>query len=376
MFNDKRILVVYPYNKRSNSIESVLAQMRRSCRALLFVSQERPGPLFSKLESIGVHCRLANLGEFRYRDFISLFRYILFLNKSVKQFQPQIIIAHQQFSFLTVYAAILCKGIPIYYFRHNSDADLKSYGLKGAILNSLCNVLAKFPVAPSSQVARYWRSEKFMRTKNIRVIPYLYEFTAYEDAANNWCAFSEENSPSRNEKRIRILSFNRLQLSKRVDQLLHLIFLLNQKGVNAELINFGDGEERKTLESMISEMGLKTRIYLEKFNDNPYRYFKGAHFFVLMSESEASNSSVKEACFFGVPVVVKHGVGDFSDYLSNTSYCRLLGSAAPVEEAADFIVSYLENHKTNLTRHTDLKRAVLDKYSKDLFDTVYKDMIG
>lgn len=69
------------------------------------------------------------------------------------------------------------------------------------------------------------------------------------------------------------------------------------------LVLCGDGPERRRLESLATELGIRERVHFTGWVDNPYPYMRRADVLVLSSKSEGLGNVLIEAMAVGCPVV-------------------------------------------------------------------------
>ncbi len=374
------ILIGYPYNKRSNVLETSIDYIERHIARVVFLSPEAPGPLEKWLAGHKIEYHFLSEQHLRLRNIPSLIRYIIKVRCLIKKIQPQKIIAHQQMTLLTLRCATIFMHIEIYYVRHNTDADLRTYGVKSVLFNALCNLCSPLKCAPTENTRAYWSRELFAGYSKIRVVPYLYKFSKYDLLASSNLTQLAAPSGFKQAKvdlsRVLIMSFSRLTYTKRVDQLIQLVAELMARGVNAQLINFGEGEDLVALEHLRRKYNLDSHICFSPFIDNPYPFLKRASFYVSMSESESSNSAVKEAGYLGIPVVVKGGVGDFDEYLQSGKNAIVLRSSDPVVEAASRIIENLADSPGLVRMSENLKKTLLERFSSERLSTTYDFLLG
>jgi len=373
------ILIGYPYNKRSNVIETSIEYIGRHIGRVVFLSPEATGPLEKWLESHKIEYYFLSAQRLRLRNVRILIRYIVKVRCLIKKIQPQKIIAHQQLTLLTLRCATIFMPIDVYYVRHNTDEDRRVYGVKSALLNALCNICSQKKIAPTQHTRAYWSQELFAKHSKIAVVPYLYKFSKYDHLAS--LDPSQLAVPSVLKQflvdlsGVVIVSLSRLTYTKRVDQLIELVAELMARGVYTKLINFGEGEDLARLEKLRKKYKLDSHICFSPFIDNPYPFLKRASFYVSMSESESSNSAVKEAGYLGIPVVVKGGVGDFDEYLQGDTNAIVLRSNQPVAEAATRIVEMLVDSARLESMSRNLKRTLLERFSSERLSTTYDFLI-
>lgn len=105
------------------------------------------------------------------------------------------------------------------------------------------------------------------------------------------------------EKCLNLISVGRLTEAKGFDRLIKVHASLRSDGFNNCLYILGEGELRKTLESLADSLGLADSVHFLGFHANPYRYVSRADLFVCSSRREGFSTAVSEALLLGVPVV-------------------------------------------------------------------------
>lgn len=99
-----------------------------------------------------------------------------------------------------------------------------------------------------------------------------------------------------------IVSAGRLNRQKGFPLLLKAFARL-QKEIPLRLIILGEGEERPTLESLISKLQLNPWVQLPGFIKNPYPYIKNSSIYVMTSLYEGFPVAMLEAMACGIPIV-------------------------------------------------------------------------
>ncbi|HKC68442.1 MAG TPA: glycosyltransferase, partial [Bacteroidia bacterium] len=84
---------------------------------------------------------------------------------------------------------------------------------------------------------------------------------------------------------------------------------------------------------------------------------KAADIIALLSESEASNNTIKEAGYFEKPVAICKGVGDFDDYIEHKISGIFLSKEKPVNE----FVSYIQGLYKNPSPYTEMGKSLKQK---------------
>ncbi len=99
-----------------------------------------------------------------------------------------------------------------------------------------------------------------------------------------------------------IVTVGRLTRQKGYPYLLRA-FSIVRESRNCRLIFIGEGEDRKKLEAMSEELGIKADTDFLGFQQNPFKYMAKASVFVLSSLFEGFGNVIVEAMALGLPVI-------------------------------------------------------------------------
>lgn len=110
---------------------------------------------------------------------------------------------------------------------------------------------------------------------------------------------------------------------------------------DSRLVILGEGEDRGKLESMIDRLGLKDRVDLRGFVDNPFAYLGRSALFVLSSPSEGLPNTLLEAMAVGVPVIATDCPSGPKEILEGGRWGRLT-PVGDVDAMADAILDGLD----------------------------------
>jgi glycosyltransferase involved in cell wall biosynthesis len=147
-----------------------------------------------------------------------------------------------------------------------------------------------------------------------------------------------------------ILSVGNLKLQKDQATLIKSFALIPRKrGVH--LLILGEGDQRRSMERLIDNLGLQGRVHLPGFVTDTRPYFEAADLFVLSSKWEGFGNVIVEALDCGVPVVstdCPHGPGEI---LEGGKYGHLV-AVGDVEALAQAIEEALlgQHDKESLKR--------------------------
>ena len=111
-------------------------------------------------------------------------------------------------------------------------------------------------------------------------------------------------------KGFRILTVGRLTSQKAFDVSIHAMKLLKDQGINARWYVLGEGDQRETLEKLISELDLKEDFLLLGNKANPYPFFRQADLYVHASRFVGKSIAIQEAQILGRPILVSDCSGN------------------------------------------------------------------
>jgi len=109
----------------------------------------------------------------------------------------------------------------------------------------------------------------------------------------------------------------------------------------AYLAIMGQGEEEKSIKSMVKSFGIKDNVVFLGFKNNPYKYFSRAAVFVSASVREGFSNSIVEAMACGLPVVSTKSSGP--QEIISDGVNGILVEIGDVDFLAKQIVNLLDN---------------------------------
>jgi len=290
-------------------------------------------------KEISQECRIIDLGARRALTSISPFiRYL-------KRERPEVLITaltHVNVAAL-VARALSRVQVPLIVTEHSAFSASHPYAERQSTARFLPPLMrwlypqADFIVGVSQGVVEDLKrvlrfgSEKFRVIYNPIVDDRLLK-KAEEPLDHPW--FREGESPV-------ILAAGRLHISKDFPTLLRA-FALVRKQIPARLVILGEGEERKELENLAQELGIREHLDLPGFVENPYKYMKRATVFVLSSQWEGLPTVLVEAMACGCPVVSTDCPSGPREILEDGEYGILVPPKDP-EGLARGILQVLEN---------------------------------
>lgn len=129
-----------------------------------------------------------------------------------------------------------------------------------------------------------------------------------------------------------VIGTGRLTTQKDFGTLLRAFAILRTKRA-ARLMILGEGEKRRELEDLATELGIAPDVCLPGFVQNPVRYMRRAHVFALSSIFEGFGNVIVEAMASGLPVVSTDCPSGPAEILGNGRWGRLVPVGDPPEMA-------------------------------------------
>jgi len=118
-----------------------------------------------------------------------------------------------------------------------------------------------------------------------------------------------------------ILAVGRLSRQKGFDQLIEAFsqFVNKTQGRDYKLIIVGEGEQKRELQYIISELGLTKQVHLKGLVDDPSPLYVEASFLALPSRYEGVSNVMLEALVNGLPVLATSNRTSAEYYIDNSN---------------------------------------------------------
>jgi glycosyltransferase involved in cell wall biosynthesis len=157
-----------------------------------------------------------------------------------------------------------------------------------------------------------------------------------------------------------VVAVGRLVKLKGFDLLIQA-FARPARQFGAKLVIIGDGEERETLQELVTDLGLADSVFLIGERENPWKYMARADLFVLSSLTEAFPSVLGEALAVGKPILATDCSPGVREYLLNGE-CGQLCTPGDVGSLANGIEQLLADDALceRLTRKAAARVAPFD----------------
>lgn len=328
----KRILIYYPSNSRAVDLQSSMELFRKMYHEVYLLTFLPIGDLHKNVEPFGV--KTFTCGFKKNNGILAYLKHIVFLFLFIRRHKITDVFAHLQPAGLVAGVVNKLTSFNLFYVRHNTDEHILSKNSNAISVNYLVNKLVPTIIAPSNQVFNYLTKFEKITSNKIFRINYGYNFNQY--------FLTDKNGESSEIRRLfncelLVISVCRLVAVKRHLLMFDIIEYLHKNNLNVKLICLGEGDLKDQLISNIKNRNLETIIYILGNKNNVFDYLEASDIFLHLSETEASNSAVKEAAICNVPAIVCKNVGDFEDYIVNDQNGYLVDKNTPFNDVVKII---------------------------------------
>ena len=100
-----------------------------------------------------------------------------------------------------------------------------------------------------------------------------------------------------------IITTSRFAKAKGLNNLLKAFAVLEKKDDDLRLLMIGDGDQKEKIKKLSSELGIKDKVLLPGFLENPFKYIARANAYILPSFYEGFPNTLIEAMACGTPVI-------------------------------------------------------------------------
>ncbi|PCI66338.1 MAG: hypothetical protein COB38_10305 [Gammaproteobacteria bacterium] len=180
------------------------------------------------------------------------------------------------------------------------------------------------------------------------------------------------------EENILVGSVGRLVEVKNYPSLIRAFAIVIQKQPKARLALAGDGPERKLLEALIEELGLKHKVFLMGRREDVPSVMNAYDIFVLPSFREGLSNTILEAMSSALPVVVTNVGGSPEIVIENKT--GHLFEVSQSSQLADLLDSLMTDRKKLQTMSEDARKHVVENYSLETmvnnYQQTYRDLLG
>lgn len=142
------------------------------------------------------------------------------------------------------------------------------------------------------------------------------------------------------------------------------------------LVIFGEGEDRRALEELASSLGVRERIDLAGWSENPLAEVRASDVFALSSLWEGSPNALIEALYCGVPVVSTNCPTGPAEILDGGRFGRLVPVRDPAALAGAIESCLSERIDAALRREWVMERYGSEAVTDDLMRLLAHRVVG
>ncbi len=219
-----------------------------------------------------------------WRGITQTFRRIAALRRTIKLFEPDIVISFLTKTNVMAVAAARGLGVPVIISERNNPR-LQNFGLFWNVARALTFPYAFSMVAMTQGALDFYPERERSRA---RIIP-------------NPVSLPANLSFQRTGRTL--TAVGRLNRQKRFDRLIDAFSMIAGDFPDWKLVIWGEGGERPALEGQIERLGLNEQVALPGLTTAPGRWVETADLFVLTSEYEGWANVIVEAMAAGLAVV-------------------------------------------------------------------------
>lgn len=367
----QNVLVYFPSRAFAADQISAMILFKRLNYNVHFLTLESEGALHEIAKSNGI---IVNAFPIEKTNSVTYYyKHITYLIKYCKQNEIHTVLAHLQTCILIGLVASWFLKIKFIAVRHYSDNAYLSGNKKEIIIDRILAKMLNTIISPSKKVTAHLINKEKVSPLKISEIPYGYDFELYPKVNTEQVQLLKSKAQNYD---LLLCTVARLVPLKRHLMSLMVLNNLIKQGYNIKLYIVGTGPLETSLKTYVEENQLTNYVFFEGFKTNVMDYYAASDAVVLLSNTEASNSSVKEAGYLKKCVIVCEDVGDFGEYIENENNGFLLPKKDPSIEFEKALIKLMEN-KNNFKEilGENLFDTIMSKFDINKLDKYYKNIL-
>lgn len=363
------ILFFTSFSSRSIQIESIALYFKKKDYNVFFLTTCEKGAIHEKLEKNDV--QIITRKPLR-GGVIQYLIWARFLIKFCRQNNIHFVHSHLQIP--NFISSIACRFIKskVFNVRHNSDVILLNGNKKEKIMEKMISRLSKHIIAISDKVKEQLVDVEHVKQNKIYRINNGYNFSQYQELSLS----ENEYIQIKNNYKAQhlIVSPGRLIETKRHEIAINGVKQLVEKGINVKLIILGEGPLESKLHELIKQAQLQNSVFLLGYQPNISDYIKAADSVVMLSQSEASSNTIKEAGYYKKSVIVCENVGDFNNYVSDNINGLVISKNSPLMPFILSIEELINNPLMQKTLGENLHHKIMSEFDINLVGAQYEEL--
>ncbi len=335
---------------------------------IYLLGTEPKGSIHEAVEKYGVSTHVHLLPQSHSWSYY--LRHIFLLRDFIKKNQIDIVYSHTQpVNFISVFTQYLVNA-KFYICRHHSDYIMKGSNKNAKRFDKIINVLGKDFIVPSQKVYDQMTKIEKVSPKKVRLINYAYRFEHYPIPDPNRIDEINREFPAQ----LLLCTVSRFIPCKRYDVMINCVALLVEEGYDLKLMILGDGPLEREMKLLVEQLHMKDHIHFIGYTTEVMTYMAAADMVVHFSDSEASNSVIKEAGILEKTVAVCDDVGDFNEYIEHKYNGYIMSKGNPCPDLQTIVKEIISDPSTANNFGKRLKTSVLQNYEVTNVIKAYKEL--
>lgn len=234
----------------------------------------------------------------------SLIKKLLWMRKYFKQNKPDVIFAFRIAVYCATLLSLLGVKVPVIASERN---DPRFNSLPWKVIQAVLLPLAKHLVVQTQQIKNYF--PQFIQKKTTVIINPVRDDVFKNPCIDSRVQSSNAASSVESSKQNRIISVARLDSQKNQQMMIRAFAKIAEEYSDWQLVIFGEGPLRATLELLISSLKLQGRVLLPGRTEQVIDELHKSKIFCFSSDFEGLSNSMIEALCVGLPIVTTNVSG-------------------------------------------------------------------
>ena len=287
---------------------------------------------------------------------------IIKINKLIKKYNPDIIYVHSSKGGALGRIANIITRKPIIYNPHGWAFNMEVSKLKKLVYRIIERELAKitdYIITISDQEKKSALVNKICNEEKLKVIFNGIDIEEYDRWKANSCNFREKYSIPKDA--IVFGMVGRISKQKAPDIFIKVAAKIKEQIQNSFFVIVGDGEDRKSIDKMIENFGLKESVLITGWVDNTFEYINTFDIAMLLSRWEGFGLAITEYMISNKPIIATNV--DAIPNLIENNISGLLINKDSIDECVESAIKLINNE--------ELKKKVIlnaDKKVRSMFN--------
>lgn len=281
---------------------------------------------------------------------------IMKINKLIKKYNPDIIYVHSSKGGALGRIANIITRKPIIYNAHGWAFNMEVSKLKKLVYRIIEKELAKitdYIITISDQERKSALVNKICKEEKLKVIFNGIDIEKYDRWKMNSCDFREKYGIPKDA--IVFGMVGRISKQKAPDIFIKSAAKIKEQIQNSFFIIVGDGEDRKSIDKMVENLGLNESVLITGWVDNTFEYISTFDIAMLLSRWEGFGLAIAEYMVSNKPIIATNV--DAIPNLIENNVSGLLISKDSIDECVESAIKLITNEELNkrITLNADKK---------------------